>query len=157
MWKYVESPSYIWILLSLWCLRLFNWAKESERWGCGIWVFVELWFWIWFDFSKVVIIFNDEWRNVFCDIGVWWDGREGYCLEEFNGFWGLENGRVSVGQHICYGWKTGKWFLGIMVKAWVLFEGVAMKDLSQYLNAIGSYAWNILEIILIHDVGPGVM
>jgi hypothetical protein len=44
-----------------------------------------------------------------------------------------------------------------MVKAWVLFEGVAMKDLSQYSNAIGSYAWNILEIILIHDVGSGVM
>jgi len=78
-------------------------------------------------------------------------------LEEFNGFWGLENGRVSVGQHICYGWKTGKGFLEIMVKAWVLFEGVAMKDLSHYLNAIGSYAWNILEIILIHDVGSGVM
>lgn len=44
-----------------------------------------------------------------------------------------------------------------MVKAWVLFKGVAMKDLPHYLNAIGSYAWNILEIILIHDVGSGVM
>lgn len=83
-----------------------------------------------FHFSKLAIIFKDEWRNGFCDIGSMvfgvWKQRKSFCWTTYMS-WMEERNVISWNNS-----NQGHVKSGDMVKAWVIFKGVPMKYLALF-------------------------